>query len=80
MFDLIIMDLNLPDIRGETGVKFLRQRLGLKTPIIILSGEVTRETIQGMASLGISGYVTKDSDVESNLVQEVAGVLWFGDE
>ena len=74
-FDLILMDLNMPEVRGEAGVRLLRQRLELDTPIIILSGEITRETILTMTPLKVSGYVAKGEDFESKLIIEIAKVL-----
>ena len=74
-FDLVLMDLNMPKVRGEAGVKLLRTRLQLKTPIIILSGEITKDTIVGMSLLGVSGFVAKGEDFESKLALEIAKVL-----
>ena len=74
-FDLILMDLNMPEVRGEAGIKMMRQRLHLETPIIILSGEITVETVLSMKPLGVSGFVAKGEDFETRLVQEIAGVL-----
>ena len=39
-FDLILMDLNLPDFRGEQAIRLLRRNLQLDTPIVVLSGEI----------------------------------------
>lgn len=76
-YDLILMDLNMPGVRGEAGIRLLRQRLGLKTPIIILSGEITTDTIREMKPLDVAGYVAKGDDFEAKLCEEVANVLWF---
>ena len=74
-FDLILMDLNMPEVRGEAGIKMMRQRLHLDTPIIILSGEITVETVLSMKPLGVSGFVAKGEDFETRLVQEIDGIL-----
>ena len=74
-FDLILMDLNMPDVRGEAGVKMMRQRLHLETPIIILSGEITVDTVLSMKPLGVSGFVAKGEDFETRLVQEITAIL-----
>ena len=74
-FDLILMDLNMPEVRGEAGIKMMRQRLHLETPIIILSGEITVETVLSMKPLGVSGFVAKGEDFETRLVQEISGIL-----
>ena len=74
-FDLILMDLNMPEVRGEAGVKLVRQRLRLDTPIIILSGEITAATVLTMKPLGVSGFVAKGEDFAMVLLLEIARVL-----
>ena len=74
-FDLILMDLNMPEVRGEAGIKLLRERLALTTPIIILSGEITTATILETKPLGVAGYVAKSEHFEDKLSWEVARVL-----
>lgn len=77
-YDLILMDLNMPGVRGETGVRLVRQRLELNTPIIILSGEITARTIQELRPLGISGFVAKGEDFVPKLIEEVGRALAGG--
>ena len=74
-FDLILMDLNMPEVRGEAGVKLVRQRLQLATPIIILSGEITAATVVTMKPLGVAGFVAKGEDFAMVLLLEIARVL-----
>ena len=71
----ILMDLNMPEIRGEVGIKLLRERLQLTTPIIILSGEIKVNTVIEMKPLDVSGFVAKGRDFESRLIHEVNRVL-----
>jgi DNA-binding response OmpR family regulator len=74
-YDLILMDLNMPEIRGEVGIKLLRERLQLTTPIIILSAEIKVDTVIEMKPLDVSGFVAKGRDFEARLIQEVTRVL-----
>ncbi len=74
-FDLILMDLNLPEIRGEVGVKLLRKRLQLTTPVIILSGEIKIATVMEMKPLDVSGFIAKGKDFEFRLMYEVNQAL-----
>lgn len=74
-FDLILVDLNLPKVRGEAGIKLLRKRLKLTTPIIVVSGEIKVNTVLDLKPLGVSGFVTKGEDFSSRLTQEVTRVL-----
>src|SRR5919201_1026467 len=56
--DLVIMDVELPDIDGREAVRILRKN-GFKSPIIMLTGHSTdSDTILGLES-GANDYVTK---------------------
>ncbi len=57
-FDLLIMDVGLPDMDGREAVKILRQD-GFKSPIIMLTGhDSDADEILGLES-GANDYVTK---------------------
>ena len=56
--DLMIMDVDLPDMDGREAVKVLRKG-GFKSPIVMLTGHDTdADTILGLES-GANDYVTK---------------------
>lgn len=56
--DLVILDVNLPDMDGREACKVLRKS-GFKAPIIMLTGNVTdADTILGLDS-GANDYVAK---------------------
>jgi len=57
-FDLVIMDVGLPDMDGREGVKLMRKN-GFKGPIIMLTGNDTdADAVLGLES-GANDYVTK---------------------
>ena len=57
-FDLVIMDVGLPDMDGREAVKLLR-RHGFRAPIIMLTGHASdADTVLGLDS-GANDYVTK---------------------
>src|SRR5712671_5931767 len=57
-FDLVIMDVGLPDMDGREAVKILRKN-GFKAPVIMLTGhDADSDTILGLES-GANDYVTK---------------------
>ena len=57
-FDLVIMDVGLPDMDGREGVKIMRKS-GFKGPIIMLTGNDTdADAVLGLES-GANDYVTK---------------------
>jgi DNA-binding response OmpR family regulator len=56
--DLVIMDVELPDLDGREAVRMLRKN-GFKPPIIMLTGHTTdSDTILGLES-GANDYVSK---------------------
>jgi len=56
--DLIIMDVGLPDMDGREAVKLLR-KAGVKSPIIMLTGQDTdSDTILGLEA-GANDYIAK---------------------
>ncbi len=57
-FDLMILDVGLPDMDGREGVKILR-REGFKSPILMLTGhDSDSDEILGLES-GANDYITK---------------------
>ena len=58
--DLIIMDVNMPEVSGLDMVEFLRRRPeSLDLPIVMLSSEATDEMIDKALALGADSYITK---------------------
>ena len=64
--DLIVLDLNLPDIGGLNVLHWLssHSRLG-STPVIVASAETSKESILRAIALGADGYITKPIAVDS---------------
>lgn len=57
-FDLIVLDLSLPDMSGHDVCRKLR-RTGVNTPILILSGIVETDSKINLLHSGADDYVTK---------------------
>jgi two-component system OmpR family response regulator len=57
-YDIIVLDLNLPDISGLNVCMQLRER-GVGTPILILSGESRVLTKINLLDAGANDYLTK---------------------
>ncbi len=56
--DLVVMDVNLPDMDGREGVRLLR-REGFRGPVIMLTAQDTEaDTVEGLDA-GANDYVTK---------------------
>jgi len=74
-FDLIITDINMPDINGLELISFVRSNPGYKDiPLIIVSTEKSDEDKKRGLALGASSYVIKPFTKE-HLMAAVTSVL-----
>lgn len=65
-FDLILMDINLPDIDGYTLTATLRKQPNLNgVPIIALTANVMRGDREKSLEAGCDGYIQKPVDVDA---------------
>jgi two-component system chemotaxis response regulator CheY len=74
-YDLVITDINMPDINGLELISFIRKsELHKKTPVLIISTQSSeRDRARGL-SLGANGYLLKPFTPEA-LQDEVWRVL-----
>ena len=64
-FDIIVVDLNLPDVEGLSLIERLRQRPQLEeVPFVVCSGNVTVDTVTGAGRLGALGFMKKPIDLQ----------------
>jgi PAS domain S-box-containing protein len=62
--DLILLDLNLPDVSGLQVLEVLRNRTELRSlPIIVVSADATKGQIRDLLAAGANDYVTKPFDI-----------------
>ncbi len=58
--DLILLDLNLPDMNGDDVLRRLKEDpLVQKIPVIMVSADAMGDRIEQMLALGACGYITK---------------------
>ncbi len=64
--DMILLDLGLPDIDGQTLVGYLRQLPGMvDTPIIAVTAWPEETARMMVSAYGCNGYVSKPIDVRA---------------
>ncbi|UUO24844.1 response regulator [Colwellia sp. M166] len=67
-FDLIIMDLFMPNLDGLNATKQIRQlSQGIDIPVIALTGNKNKENVKKWAHYGLKGYIIKPSNREEIL-------------
>lgn len=57
-YDIIILDMNMPMMDGQTFIREIRQR-GIQTPVLVLTSNSLLEDKITMFDLGADDYVTK---------------------
>ena len=63
--DLLILDINMPEVSGIDMLEFLRRRQEWKTlPIIMLSSEAADVTVDQALALGADAYTMKPVTIE----------------
>jgi len=63
--DLMVLDINMPEVSGLDLLEFLRRRAEWKDlPIVMLSSEAADVTVDQAMELGADGYVMKPVTIE----------------
>ena len=74
--ELILLDLNLPDMHGSEVLRRLRQDKRTEgLPVVVISADATGTQIEKLLSAGARNYLTKPIDVSRFLhtVDEILG-------
>lgn len=58
-YDIILMDINMPEMDGFTATRIIRAELQLKTPIIAMTGWSSKEEGDKFAEAGMDGCLAK---------------------
>ena len=63
--DVILLDLNLPDISGFEVLRILRADPATRdVPVVVISADATREQIRRLLDAGARAYLTKPLNVQ----------------
>lgn len=72
--DLILMDVQMPELYGDDVAAVLREVRGVKTPIYLLSSLTAEELAKRASEAEIEGYICKRDGVDA-LVARVTQIL-----
>ena len=76
-YDIILMDLQMPEMNGFEATEYIRKTLKLSIPIIALTADVTTADLAKCKSVGMDDYISKPVDerlLQSKIVLSVARV------
>ena len=73
-FDLILMDVHMPELYGDDVAFTLRGERGVTTPIYLFSSIDDRELAKLASDAGIDGYISKSAGL-GELVARVRQIL-----
>jgi len=61
-FDVILMDLQMPEMNGFEATRYIRDMMNSKIPIIALTADVTTVDLAKCKSFGMNDYISKPLD------------------
>ena len=61
-YDVILMDLQMPEMNGFQATEYIRKTLKLKVPIIALTADVTTVDLAKCKAVGMNDYIAKPVD------------------
>jgi len=61
-YDIILMDLQMPEMNGFEATEYIRKEMNLKTPIIALTADVTTVDVTKCIAAGMNDYISKPVD------------------
>jgi len=61
-YDIILMDLQMPEINGFEATEYIRKKMNSQIPIIALTADVTTADLQKCTAVGMNDYIAKPVD------------------
>ncbi|MHB1279579.1 MAG: response regulator [Bacteroidia bacterium] len=73
-YDIILMDLQMPEMNGFEATEYIRNTMNSKIPIIALTADVTTVDLAKCKAVGMNDYLAKPVD-ERVLYAKIIGLL-----
>jgi CheY-like chemotaxis protein len=61
-YDIVLMDLQMPEMNGFDATKYIRNILKLEVPIMALTADVTTVDLEKCRAVGMNDYIAKPVD------------------
>jgi CheY-like chemotaxis protein len=68
-YDMILMDIQMPEMDGIEATKILRNKLGEEIPIIAITANAVKEELEYYLKIGLSDYLTKPFEEKKLLLK-----------
>ena len=73
-YDVILMDLQMPEMNGFEATEYIRNTLNSNIPIIALTADVTTVDLEKCKAAGMNDYIAKPID-ERSLYNKIVGLV-----
>jgi PAS domain S-box-containing protein len=73
-YDIILMDLQMPEMNGFEATEYIRSKMNMNIPIIALTADVTTVDLAKCTSVGMNDYLAKPID-ERILYSKIVGFV-----
>ncbi len=73
-YDIILMDLQMPEMNGFEATEYIRKTMNSKIPIIALTADVTTVDLAKCKAVGMNDYIAKPVD-ERLLYNKIVGLV-----
>lgn len=73
-YDIILMDLQMPEMNGFEATDYIRKTMNSQIPIIALTADVTTVDLTKCKDFGMNGYIAKPVD-ERLLYSKIVGLV-----
>lgn len=73
-YDIILMDLQMPEMNGFEATEYIRNTMNSKVPIIALTADVTTVDLAKCKAVGMNDYIAKPVD-ERLLYTKIVGLV-----
>ncbi len=61
-YDIILMDLQMPEMNGFEATEYIRNKMNSQIPIIALTADVTSVDVEKAKTIGMNDYISKPID------------------
>ena len=61
-YDIILMDLHMPEMNGFEATEYIRNKMNSQIPIIALTADVTTADLNKFTAVGMNDYISKPLD------------------